>query len=159
MRGIFCKTTAATNEEFKKVLKKRNICSITMLVTGLTASAIAFWASGKGITALPEYILGVYCGVGCGIAVGALILLIKNLRILKDERKLKESRLEQYDERLQEINQKAVNTAAMVMMFFVFAGGLIGGIFYPVLITALLTIVYVFLLTYLIAYVIYKKSM
>lgn len=159
MRGIFCHTTATTNEEFRKVLQKRNICSIATIVVGLAASVTAFLASEKGITALSDHILGVYCGVGCGLAAAALILLIKNLRILKDENKLKKSRLEQYDERLQEINQKAINMAAMVMIFFAFAGGLIGGIFYPVLIKALLIIVYVFLFSYLIAYAVYKKSM
>lgn len=159
MRGFFCRTTATTNEEFKKVLQKRNICFIAAIAVGLAASVTAFLASEKGLTALSDHILGVYRGVGCGLAAGALVLLIKNFRILRDEKKLKAKRLEQYDERLLEINQRAVNTAAMVMIFFVFAGGLIGGIFYPVLIKALLIIIYVFLFTYLIAYAIYKKSM
>ncbi len=45
------------------------------------------------------------------------------------------------------------------MMFAALAGGLIGGIFYPILVKAVLFIVYVFLFSYLVARKVYEKRM
>ena len=45
------------------------------------------------------------------------------------------------------------------MMIAALAAGLIGGIFYPILIKALLFILYVFLFSYLIACRVYDKRM
>ncbi len=45
------------------------------------------------------------------------------------------------------------------MMIAALAGGLIGGIFYPILIKAFLFILYVFLFSYLIACRVYDKRM
>lgn len=159
IRGIFCGTTAATNEEYRKVLKKRNVWMAALTATGILIAAAAFMAEENGKAALPDYILGVYCGFGTGLAVAGILLFVKNLMLMKNEEKLKQSRLENADERLAEIGTKANRTATMVVMLAGTAGAMIAGIYEPVLVKALIFILDVFLFSYVAAFAYYKKKM
>lgn len=159
IKGIFCGTSAATNEEYRKIIKNRNKYMAVMILVGIIIAAAAFIADAKDIAALPEYMLGVYAGVGTGIAVAGAVLIVKNLTLLKDENKLKESRLENSDERLEQISNLAVRSALKVMLLAILFVGMIGGIFYPVLVKMLLFIIWCFFFSYIIAYRIYQKKM
>ncbi len=79
--------------------------------------------------------------------------------MLKDEEKLKKSRLENYDERNQEIRNKALLAAVKILLVVCFVTAMVGGIFYPYLIKMLLFVIYVFLFSYLIANAYYKRRM
>lgn len=158
IKGIFCGTGAATNEEYRKIIKSRNKYMAVMILVGIIIAAAAFIADAKDIAALPEYMLGVYAGVGTGIAVAGAVLIVKNLTLLKDETKLKESRLENSDERLEQISNLAVRSALKVMLLAILFVGMIGGIFHPVLVKMLLFIIWCFLFSYIIAYRIYQKK-
>ena len=49
-------------------------------------------------------------------------MIIRNMILLGNEEKLKQSRLENSDERLLEISSRAIKTAVQVMMFAALAG-------------------------------------
>ncbi len=159
IRGIFCGTTAATNEEYRKVLKRRNLWMLALIVAGAFIAVMALVAENSKAAALPDYILGVYCGFGTGLAVAGIILFVRNLMLMKDESKLKQDRLENTDERLQEIGSRAAMTAIKVMLLVGTASGLIAGIYEPILIKALIFILYVFFFSYIVAIAFYKKRM
>ena len=159
MRGIFCQTTATTNEEYRKELKDRNGWLLFMAIGGAGEAAAAALAESGGTLTIPDYMLGVYCGTGAGIMVAAIVLYIRNLFLLKDEEKLKKSRLENYDERNQEIRNKALLAAVKILLVVCFVTAMVGGIFYPYLIKMLLFVIYVFLFSYLIANAYYKRRM
>ncbi len=159
IRGIFCGTTATTNEEYRKIIKNKNCYLAVLIIVGILIAAAAFIVSEKEITALPEYMLGVYSGAGTGIALAGVILLVKNLILLKDENKLKERRIENADERLLEISNLAIRAAVRVMLLATLAVSMIGGIFYPILIKMLLFIALCFLFSYIAAFRIYQKHM
>ncbi len=159
MRGIFCQTTATTNEEYRKELKSKNLWLVLLILTGVAIAAAAYLAESRGTLEISSYMLGVYCGAGTGIAAAGAILLVKNLLLLGNEEKLKASRLEHYDERNKEINGKAVMAAIKVMLIVCGITAFIAGIYYPYLIKVLLFVVYVFLFSYLIAYSYYKRKM
>ncbi len=159
IRGIFCGTTAATNEEYRKIIKNKNCYLAVLIIVGILIAAAAFIVSEKEITALPEYMLGVYSGAGTGIALAGVILLVKNLILLKDENKLKERRIENADERLLEISNLAIRAAVRVMLLATLAVSMIGGIFYPILVKMLLFIALCFLFSYIAAFRIYQRHM
>ncbi len=159
MRGIFCQTTATTNEEYRKELKDRSGWLLFMAIGGAGEAAAAALAESGGTLSIPDYMLGVYCGTGAGIMVAAIVLYIRNLFLLKDEEKLKKSRLENYDERNQEIRNKALLAAVKILLVVCFVTAMVGGIFYPYLIKMLLFVIYVFLFSYLIANAYYKRRM
>lgn len=158
MRGIFCGTTAANNEEYRIVLKKRNGWMAALVVTGIVIAAAAFMAEGSGGAALPEHILGVYCGFGTGLAIAGIILFVRNMILLGNEEKLKKDRLENTDERLMEIGNRAGKTAIKTVLLVGTAAAMICGIYEPVLIKAMLFMLDVFLFSYLIAYAYHKRK-
>ena len=158
-RGIFCATTAANNEEYRKELKRRNAWYLLIVVLGILIAVAALVAEQSGVTELPDYILGVYCGFGSGIVLGMIVLFVRNLILLGNEEKLKQSRLENSDERLELIGSKASQTALKALLLVGGAGAMIGGIYEPVLIKVLVFGLDVFLFSYLAALVYYKKRM
>lgn len=158
-RGILCTTTAATNEEYRKELKRKNRWLLLALLGGAAAAVVFLVVEIKEIGEIPDYMLGVYCGACVGISAAGLILLIKNLLLLGNEEKLKQSRIENYDERNAEIRSKAVFAAIRVMFVFCLLAALIGGLYDPYLIKFTLFITYVFLFSYLVAFSYYKKNL
>ena len=159
MKNFFCTTTPKTNEEYKNVIKKRMKVMVGLMVIGV----ITFLASILGElylkTPVSDKVLGIYTGLGSSLFIAGLVLWIKNIKIINNEEKLRESRLNNTDERNQEIARKALNIAAYVMLASLYVIGLIGGIFYPILFNVLSFIVCIFLLTYVVAYKYYNKKM
>lgn len=159
IKGFLCVTTARTNEEYREVLKKRNIWLAVLSLVGVLIAGITFYAWNAGMSVLPDYIMGVYCGFGTGIFLASILLLVKNLILMKNEEKLKQSRLENADERYDEINKKAARVTLMTLVLVIIAGGMIGGIFEPVLVKATVFLVDVFAFSYIIAFTYYKRKM
>lgn len=159
IKGLFCGTTATTNEEYKKVLKRRNIWKLVLVLAGILISGTAFYAEQMQKTALSEEVLGLYTGFGVGLALAGIILLIKTMILMGNEEKLKQDRLENADERLNEIRSKSAQVSLMVMLLVIITGGMICSIFEPILIKAMIFLVDVFAFSYIAAFSYYKKKM
>ncbi|MDE7286198.1 MAG: hypothetical protein K2N55_05065 [Lachnospiraceae bacterium] len=159
VKGFFCVTTAKTNEEYREVLKKRNIRFTVLALAGALIAGVTLYAEESQVSALPDYIMGVYCGFGTGIFLAGILLLVKNLILMRSEEKLKQSRLENADERYNEINKHAARITLMVMVFTIIVGGMIGGIFEPALVKATVFLVDVFAISYITAFTYYKRKM
>ncbi len=156
--GLLCGTRAANNEEYRKVLKRRNIWMAAVALLGVMIAVAAFIAAKNESVQLPEYILGVYCGFGTGLCLGCIILIVKNLLMMGNEEKLKQGRLENSDERVAEIRNRACGVAIGVTLLLCMAAGLILGIYEQVLIKAVLFLLDVFIFSYLIACAYYKNK-
>ncbi len=159
MSGIFGNGTASTNEEFKKVIKSRMMRMLFLFGIGCLTIAVSYWAKDNQKVNLSDHMLGIYSGVGTGLAFGAAILWIRNFMVLRDDAKLKQSRLVSSDERIHEISMRAFRVAGYVLVVALYAAGLIGGLFYPVLVDVLFGLASIFALTYVIAYRCYFKIM
>ncbi|MEQ8155557.1 MAG: hypothetical protein ABRQ25_11840 [Clostridiaceae bacterium] len=103
MRGILCGTTAKTNEEYKQVIKKRMKLMIVIAIIGFITATVGFVAESYLKLPISEQMSGVYTGIGVGLLAGGIALWIKNRLVLNNDQKLKESRLNNTDERIQEI--------------------------------------------------------
>jgi len=159
MRGILCGTTAKTNEEYKQVIKKRMKLIIMIAIIGFITATVGFVAKSYLKLPISEQMSGVYTGIGVGLLAGGIALWIKNRLLLNNDQKLKESRLNNTDERIQEIGNKAFRAAAYVMIIALYSTALIGGLFYPILVEALMFIVCTFLLAYIAAFKYYNNKM
>lgn len=159
MRGILCVSNVKTNEEYRSVIKTRMKLMAGIILLGIITAGIGFSAEFYFKAPVSEHMLGVYSGTGVGLFVVGTILLIKNRLLLKDDKKLKESRLNNTDERIQEISNKAFKVASYSMIIALYIIALIGGIFYPVLAQVLLAIVCIFLLVYIGAFKYYNNRM
>ncbi|MBQ8812998.1 MAG: hypothetical protein IJZ85_00670 [Lachnospiraceae bacterium] len=159
MRGLFCGTTARNNEEYRKVVKRRMLTMTILIIVGIATAVTAYMAFHHSTSAISDHTLGIYSGVGFGMAASGLFFLIRDFLLLRNEAKLKQQRLEQTDERLAQIRDLALKPALFTMLFILFTSCLIGSIFYPVLIYILLITVWAFLIVYIIATRYYSRKM
>jgi hypothetical protein len=159
MRGLLCGTTAKTNEEYKQVVKVRIYRFFGLGLIGAITLTTALLAEFYWKLDVKEEMLGVYTGGGFGILLISVIMIIKNMLMLKDEEKLKESRISNSDERIMEISNRAFRTASIIMLIAMYALALIGGLFNPVLVKLLSMVVSIFLFAYLVSYYVYNKKM
>ena len=159
MRGLFCGTVAKTNEEYKKVVKRRMLIMVLIGIAGAAALVVGLMAKNYWAVTIDERMLGFYTGIGTGLFAGAVILLIKDAILLRSEEKLKISRLNNADERNQEISNKAIKFAMAAILFAMYAVALVGGLYYPVLVKIILCMIFLFLLAYMGAYQFYNRRM
>lgn len=157
--GILCATTATTNEEYRKVLKRRNIWMMALFLVGVLIAGVAQYAEHNQKMALPDASISAYCGFGVGLALAGLILFVRNLMLMSNEEKLKQNRLQNADERLVEVGSKACRIALLILLFAIVAGGMIWAIFEPIMIKAMIFLLDIFFFSYTVAFVYYKRKM
>ena len=116
-----------------------------------SAYYMEFWGKMKA----DDYMLGVYCGIGVGLICSGIIFLIRNKRLMKDEGKLKEARLQVTDERNIEIGSRALRMAAFVLLIVMYLAFLFGGLYDPMI----SKLICVFLIVYAIAWRVLNKHM
>lgn len=159
MNGMFRNSSITTNEEFKKVIKVRMTRMFFMFGVGCLTIAVSLIAKDNQIVNLSNHMLSVYTGMGTGLIAAAAALWIKNFFVLRNDEMLKKKRLESTDERIMENSMKAFRLAGMALLVALYGVGLIGGLFYPVLVNVLFALVSFFLLVYIIAYKVFDRTM
>ena len=161
MKGfcLFGGSKASNNEEFRRQLKAKNKFMWLFIVLGIFSAAVAYYCEFFGKMKVDDYMLGVYCGIGVGLVAAGVALLIRNKRLLKDEAKLKEARLEQTDERNVEIGIHAQRIAAMVLLVAMYLVFLLGGLYESVLSKVMACLICLFVVAYAIAWRVLNKRM
>ena len=159
MRGILTGSNARTNDEYKKVVKVRMRIMMILIIMGIIAAAIGFGAEFYFETSIDSHMLSAYAGMGVGLIIIGTILWIKHRLLLNNEDKLKENRISDTDERIKEIGNKAFRVASYAMLIALYALGLIGGLFNPIIFQVLMVIPCLFLVVYTISFKYYNKKM
>ena len=87
---------AKTDDEYRKVLKKRCIGIGFMMAAGVAAliAAAALMKTGKGEN--DDFLSGVYLGIGTGILVSGIIFLYRVRKMFKNPELLRQRRLKNY---------------------------------------------------------------
>ena len=159
MKGLFCGgCKARTNEEYRVVLEKRQKKMLILMLAGLLtvgAGILYIWLYGFE----DSYSLGFVFGFGTGLALGALIAMLKISRTLQDEEKLKAARLRETDERELEVDNQALRLTAKIMLAALYILLIVGGLFLPEIMTVCCILISVFLLSYGFAKKYYAKQM
>ena len=118
---------AKTDEEYRQVLKNRKWVIFALIAAGVASIGVSI-CLGLGLFGKEEdFLSGVYMGMGCGILAGGIVGLIKIGRLLRNEKSLRQKRLEEADERNIQVTQKAYYSAGICVMtvgyiVFLFAG-------------------------------------
>ena len=149
-----------TDEDYRKLLLRRQRTYIGMMILGIVTFAVATLAEILSWDiALSSRDLGFYCGMGTGVTFGALVFLMRVRRSLKSPEKLHAARIKATDERMLEISRRSIAAAGYALLIAVYLACLIGGLYYPVLLTALAILAGIFLITYMMSFFIYSKKM
>lgn len=158
MLGIFCYIDSMSKDNYRKYIKRQIYIFSVLLVIGILTVGVALLAEYCWKVDAEEIILSGYLGIGLGLALASIFLIIRKSRLLKDESKLKKAKIEASDERNIQISIRAVRIAVAVLLIGMYFTILIGGLWYPVLMTALSLLVCVFVAAYCIAYIIISKK-
>lgn len=152
MLGIFCATKAVSDEEYRKYAGRRCFIYIGLAVIGVVTAAIAMAAEYLWTVKISDMMLGVYTGVGTGLTVAGIILFVKNVRLLKDEKKLRQARIADSDERNIQISALATKAALAVLLVGMYFAILLGGLWYPIFAKLLSFLLVLFMFSYIVAY-------
>lgn len=87
------------------------------------------------------------------------LFLIRNKRLMKEEEKLKEARLQVTDERNIEIGSRALRMAAFVLLIVMYFAFLFGGLYDPMISKLMSCMICLFLIVYAIAWRVLNKHM
>ena len=158
MLGMFCGSDCKTNEEYKGVIKERIVLFIGIVILGLITLVITLFGDRYLNLKISEKMISTYSGFGTGLTVVGVVLLIKNIRILKNEEKIRKARISNTDERNKEISLKSSKIAVGFMLATMYLVGLIGGIWYPAITQVLFNIICLYLIVYLIAYKVISRK-
>lgn len=159
MRGIFCARGTANLEEYKRVVKLRIGAQLFLAVIGIATIIVSICMSRTGASVIPEFAQGFFMGIGSGLTVAGVVFAIQLMRLLKNETKLKEKRIEENDERLIAINHSAIRLAAMVLIFAMYVVMLVGVFFSKELVMCLAGLITLFIVVYKMADVVFSKRM
>lgn len=159
MLGMFCYTNGMSKDYYKKRIKRQLYILCGLFIIGILTVGIALMAEYLWRVQVEEVILSGYLGFGIGLAFASVLLILRKSRLLKDEARLKKAKIEASDERNVQISIRATRIAIAVLLVGMYFGILIGGLWYPVLMTALSMLVCLFVLAYIVAYVIISKKM
>lgn len=117
MRGLLgSRCSAKNNEEYRVVLKKRQVMFCLCTLAGIVVAGIALFLYYSTRAELSDYRLGYLVGLGGGLALGSVAGLISIRRRLADEEKLKQARLQETDERELEVDSRALRATAKTLL-------------------------------------------
>lgn len=150
---------AATNEEYKAVVKQKMAFFGGVAVLGLCTLAFVVAAQVGTFITLSDYMSGVYSGIGTGFVVAGTILLVRSYRLLHDEEKLKKERLKNTDERNLMIYGKALQYAGVATFVCAYIAMLIAGAYSKIVFFCFYGIVLLFTVLYLMMVVVMHKKM
>lgn len=112
MIGPFCYKNISTNEEMKKNLQKQNIIYICLIILGIITFIISFFTKDY----MKDFMRGFLDGASTGLVFAGILLLYKNKRIMNNEQKLTERRIEISDERNRFISEQASKFSLIVIL-------------------------------------------
>jgi hypothetical protein len=159
MNGFLRSTVANTNEDYKKVIKKRMHTALALAMVGILTIGVAIFTEINHWINVNEDMLKYYIYFGAGLLGCSIALWIKNNRLLADEDKIKRSRIANSDERIREISSRAYHMATVILIITMYIIALFGGLFIPILAKVLMCLISFFVLIYLVCYKILEKNM
>lgn len=151
--------TCTTDKDYKKVLNKRISLLYIMISLGVITVALSFIFSNGKYNYLPDFLSGFYTGIGSALIAIGLVFIMKIKNILKNEKKLKEKRLEEQDERNQMILQRAMSLTAKAIIVIAYIGLLISGIFNLIVFYTLFVIILVYIVIFALSHMYYKTKL
>jgi len=149
--------TTKAGKTIEKKLKIRIVYSIGLLILGIISLVLG---TGKFFPMkISEYCSGFYTGLGGGLLGASLLTIIKNVRILTNQEKLKQREIYENDERNKMIGLKTWSYAGYAMFILLYIGMLIAGFVSELVMNTILTTFGVFGICLFVAGLYCKKTM
>lgn len=142
-------TTANTNEEYRAVVEKRIRFFGLLILAGILTGAAAIINEYFTLFPADSWINGLYSGIGTGFVVAGLIKIMQLKKLLKDDSRLKEARLNSQDERNQLIAAKSIQAAADFVLIISYAAMIITSFYSRIVFYCFWFVAMLFMFSYL----------
>ena len=130
MRSMFISgCRAKNNEEYRAVLKKRQVGLGLFILIGLATEGLVLFLNFCTQIHFGEYQLGYLLGLGAGLILSGVIGVVRIGRRMADEEKLKEFRLKETDERELEVDSLALRAIAKTLLVALYVTLIVAGVF------------------------------
>lgn len=140
-----------------KRIKLRNAYCAVLIVLGIASIYVS--TSVPLATGNVEYSKGYYLGLGISLIVASIITIIKNIRLLRNEKALQEREIYESDERNQMIGLKTWSYAGYAMFVILYIAILITGAINVTVMNTILAVLAAFALCIFIVRTILSKVM
>ena len=146
-----------TDEEYRETLKRRKKFIPVLMLGGAASIAVSLILMQSGEE--KGFLAGLYMGIGCGILGAGAVWFLRIRSLLKDEKKLRMKRLQEYDERNVQLNLKAHNTAGVILIFTGYVIMLVAGFFSMEVFWTVWALVMLYFALFITGRIIYGKVM
>ena len=161
--NIFMSSTATTNEEYALVLRKRMHLLCCLFALGVAINLVVFGLAYFKVIPADSHTTGYFSGIGGGLIMAGIFCWLRLHHIINSEDALKKARLNETDERLQQIKQTALKTAGVCLFAITYFVAIFGGILFPQHFEALQGLILVqitgFVLFYAVFFFIYQRKL
>ena len=113
----------------------------------------------SGENKINEHMISTYAGVGSGIMTATVVLWIRFQLVLKNPKKAERNAAQQYRREKSGDWKEGIQICLHRTIMALYLICLIGGLWYPVLISVVGILMWIFLLTYVISYKVYERKM
>ncbi|MCB5955862.1 DUF6442 family protein [Enterococcus sp. CWB-B31] len=145
---------STSSKNYTIALKRRRLLFLTMIAVGIALEVIALFILNEQ-SQRASFIKG----MGVGLLSVGIIFYVKNNLMMQNKQKMEKNKREEYDERNQEINNRALAAAASILMFLLAVSTIVTAFFNLTYSILLAMISCVFLIIYLICHIVYQKKM
>lgn len=145
------------NMRIEKKIKIRIIYCIVLIILGVISLYVGKFVPLNSGDA--EYSAGYYTGLGFGVIAAGVITIIKNVKLLKNQEKLKEREIYESDERNKMIGLKTWSYAGYAMFILLYIAQMVAGVFNVLVMNTLLATLALFALCLFVSRVILSKLM
>ncbi len=149
--------SANTDEEYREKLRKRRNFIPVMVIAGIAAIVVSQFLLHQGDE--KDFVAGLYMGLGSGVLAVSVVWFFKLRGTLRDEKRLREKRLKEWDERNIQMTLKAHYTAGILMIMAGYVTMLVSGFFSMEIFWTVWVMVMLYFILFTIARAIYDKRM
>lgn len=103
------------SEDYDRSLRRQRLYALCLLAVGIVG-IVCYFTLVDG-SALPDFARGFYFGASIGVTAGALILLLRVTRLMRDPEARKKAKIRDTDERERHITNRAFQIAGLVTFF------------------------------------------
>ena len=120
---------AKNNEEYRAVLKKRQVGLGLFILAGLATEGLVLFLNFCTQIHFGDYQLGYLLGLGAGLILSGVVGVVRIHRRMANEEKLKEFRLKETDERELEVDSLALRATAKTLLVALYITLIVAGVF------------------------------
>ena len=151
--------TPADDREYAQMTRMNIRWLYLLLICGACALVVSVANEFWHFTKADSFIDGVYSGVGFAFMLIAALNIRSLKKLLKDEKKLHQHRIEKYDERKIEVSRTAVVTSFIIFCVLLFAAMLIIGYFNRIVFWCCWVSFMLYMIIFSVTYAVYNKKM